>query len=112
MLNLIAGGGRVLAIFIWKTINVIYILIKKYSQNSSKKRDCYSIAALVKRYKTIISLLEDYWLFIEEDSKYILYDAYLKMDMPKQANVMKREINNFEQVEIRMKRNIDLNIEA
>lgn len=67
---------------------------------------------LGKRYKTIISLLEDYWLFIEEDSKYILYDAYLKMDMPKQANVMKREINNFEQVEIRMKRNIDLNIEA
>lgn len=47
MLNLIAGGGRVLAIFIWKTINVIYILIEKYSQNSSKKRDCYSIAALV-----------------------------------------------------------------
>lgn len=58
---------------------------------------------LGKDYGKIESLLNnDVWLFMTDDLKYILYYASLKVNKKEQAELLKREIKNFNEVDLCM----------
>lgn len=58
---------------------------------------------LKSNYLEIIEILKDVWLLISNDSKYILYYAYLQTEDIEPARAIKKEIDNFIQVENRMR---------
>ena len=60
---------------------------------------------LKSNYPEIIEILKDVWLLISNESKYILYYAYLQLEDIEPAKAIKREIEDFEQVENRMRCN-------
>ncbi|MCI8666890.1 MAG: hypothetical protein HFG82_09520 [Dorea sp.] len=51
-----------------------------------------------KDYGKIVDLLEEKWLLLDDEMKYILYYALSKQDIRKSAEAVKREISNFEEV--------------
>lgn len=55
-----------------------------------------------KDYGKIVDLLEEKWLLLDDEMKYILYYAYIKQDIRKVAETVKREITNFEEVKRRV----------
>ena len=71
----------------------------------------YVLYCLRDGYDRIILLLDTFTLEISDNSKYILYYSYKKMNRNSEAYVVKREINNFEQIEIKMKYDEETNEE-
>lgn len=55
-----------------------------------------------KDYGKIVDLLEEKWLLLDDEMKYILYYAFIKQDIRKAAEVVKREVSNFEEVKQRV----------
>lgn len=53
-------------------------------------------------YKDIIEIAEEHWLYLTEDSKYILYYSCLKNQNYEMAKNIKKEILNFNEIEMRM----------
>lgn len=51
-----------------------------------------------KDYDKIVDLLEEKWLLLDDEMKYILYYAFIKQDIRKSAEAVKREMSNFEEV--------------
>lgn len=58
----------------------------------------YGFLLFVKRenYKTIIDLLSTNWFALDDESKYILYYAYIQQGERKSAEVLKNEISDFD----------------
>lgn len=55
-----------------------------------------------KDYGKIVDLLEEKWLLLDDEMKYILYDVFIKQDNRKAAETVKREVSNFEEVKQRV----------
>lgn len=53
-------------------------------------------------YPLIVKLLEERWLLLSDQSKYILYYSYLQTNNHEIANNVKKEIDKFEEVESEM----------
>ena len=62
---------------------------------------------LKKDYEKIIEILEKHWIYLEDDCKYILYYAYKKINELVGAETVRKEIVDFQQIEERMKFQLD-----
>lgn len=62
---------------------------------------------LKKDYEKIIEILEKHWIYLEDDCKYILYYAYKKINELVGAEAVRKEIVDFQQIEERMKFQLD-----
>lgn len=62
---------------------------------------------LKKDYEKIIEILEKHWIYLEDDCKYILYYAYKKINELVGAETVRKEIVDFQQIEERMKSQLD-----
>lgn len=51
-----------------------------------------------KDYSIIIDLLWEFWLLLDDEMKFVLYYAFLNQNRSRDAEKVKREINNFEEV--------------
>jgi hypothetical protein len=58
-------------------------------------------------YEKIVILLDEFWLYIEDDSKYVLYYSLLKLNNVEAANNVKREIECFEDEKLKMQYDIE-----
>lgn len=59
----------------------------------------YVLFCLKRNYEKIIEILEKHWLYLQDETKYILYYAYIKVGNLSAAKTIKNEMMNFELAE-------------